>query len=140
MTTSNIYCCLTCRVLYAVPSDDPDLRLLEKPALCPNYPCRGELSPLAETNADIRAVKVTALELFQAHQLGLVSERRCGPEDLQKNLVGWKIISIDMAQASDPNKSILRSITLENGKTVHLGPSTFGAVALKVTENNDGGR
>lgn len=138
MTTSSIYCCLTCRVLYAVPSDDPDLRLLERPVPCPNYPCRGELSPFAETNADIRAVKVTALELFQAHQLGLASERRCGPEDLQKLLIGATIVGIDVAQATDPNKSIFRSITLQNGKVVHFGPSTFGAVALKVTENNDG--
>lgn len=138
MTSStNIFRCSACKVTYSVSSKDPDIHLLQKDVRCPNHPCNGIVVEIAKTNARVKAVKVKAVELYQAHQMGFSSERKCGPAELTKMLTGTKVISVDVDKTSDPDKSILRSITLEGGRTLHLAPSTIGVVVLKVTENRN---
>lgn len=132
-----IFQCSKCKVTYSVSSKDSDLHLLRGEVCCPNHPCKGKIVEIAKTNAKVRAVKVRAVELYQAHQMGFASERKCGPKELAKILTGAKVLSVDIDKSQDPNKSIIRSLTLEGGKTIHLAPSTLGVVVLKVTERRD---
>lgn len=131
----HLFRCGSCKVTYSVLSKDPHRHLLKNGVPCPNYPCEGTVKALAKTNARMKAVSVRALELYQAHILGLQHERFCSPERLIKFMTGAKIEKVDVEVHPDRNKAILHSITLEGGKTVHLGPSTHGALALKLTEN-----
>lgn len=136
--TNYIFSCSKCRTFYSVSATDPDLRLLEREVSCPNFPCKGKIVPFVQTNAKMKAVKVKAVELFQSHQMGLGEERKCGPKTLRKLLTGATIKDLDIDKGTGPDRSIIRSITLVGGKTIHLGPSTHGVVVLKVTENRDG--
>lgn len=135
--TRHIYRCPVCSVAYSMSSKDPDLRLLAKGIKCPSHPCTGKLSPFAKTNAKIKAVKVTAAELYQAQHVGFKSERY-NKADLLKLLKGAVIEGVDITD-SGSGRPLINYITLENGKTVHLGPSILGVVATRVTEKNDVG-
>jgi hypothetical protein len=135
--TAKIFHCPVCKVTYSVSEKDPDLRLLKTAVPCPNNHCKGRIKEFASTNANIKAVKVKAIELYQANQMGFKKERKCGPKDLSKVLAGATIKSIEVDSSNTPDRALLRSITLENGKTLHLGPSTLGVVVTKITENRD---
>lgn len=152
-TETVIYSCNKCQVSFAVSATDPDIRLLPKPWTkadgkkrtslnCPNTPCPGKVRSYAKTNARmlVMATRVGALELYQACLgLGLEDERQCSPHTIKKLLTGSRIYSVALETMTDPNKALIRSITLEGGKTIHIGPSTHGAVVFKVTETPDGG-
>jgi hypothetical protein len=139
-STNHIFRCDTCKVAYAVSARDKVLPLLVAQAegvKCPNYPCRGKVTRFAKTNARIKAVKVTAAELYQAHHLGFKSERRTA-KDLSELLQGAVIVGVDLATTQD--KTVIYTLALKNGKVVHFGPSTQGAIITRVTEKNHGGR
>ena len=130
--------CSVCSVTYSVSVRDPDILLvMGKVTPCPNHPCTGKVTHLASGNTKMQAVKVKAIELYQAHQMGFKAERKCGPADLAKLLTGATVLRADIDKSADPNKSIIRSITLKGGKTIHLAPSTYGVVVIKVTEGRD---
>jgi DNA-directed RNA polymerase subunit RPC12/RpoP len=134
------YRCAKCEKSYFVKSADADKHLLKRSMRCPNYVrCKGKIVQRSWKNAgEVRNYYwVTALELYQAAAgLGLLSERNCSPLALKKILVGHKALAIEVSEAGDPNKSILTSITLDNGKVIHLAASTKGAIVYKVTEAN----
>lgn len=132
------YRCSKCEKSYFVKSSDPEKHLLKKSMRCPNYVrCKGKITTRSWKNAgEIRNYYwVTALELYQATAgLGLLSERKCSPLALKKILLGRKIVGLDITEAGDPDKSILTSITIDNGKVIHVASSTKGAIVYKVTE------
>jgi len=133
--------CQKCQTAWAVSDKDPELPLLVIAARglmnCPKSNCDGQL---IEAKKRARARKISATELYQAScGMGFAFERQCGSREITKLLSGATIKSISVGPSIDPHKTVLKSLTLENGKVVHIGPSTQGAVVFKITENTDGG-
>lgn len=132
------YRCAKCEKSYFVKADDQNKHLLKRSMRCPNYiRCKGKIVQKSWKNAgEVRNYHwVTAIELYQAAAgLGLMSERDCSPATLKKTLVGRRALTVDIQKTGDPNKSILTSITLDNGKVIHLASSTNGAIVYKITE------
>lgn len=133
MSSLRIYQCSECKISYSVSSKDIDIHLLSKDVACPLHPCEGKIRFLAKTNARIKTVRIKAIELYQAPRMGFLHERKCGPSEVNKLLKNAVITNVDIDKTKDPTKSILRSITLKGGKTIHLAPSTQGVVVLKIT-------
>jgi DNA-directed RNA polymerase subunit RPC12/RpoP len=137
------YRCAKCDRSYFVKLGDPDKNLLGKSMRCPNYVrCGGKIVHRKWTDkiGEIRNYRWTAAkELYQASSgLGFSNERNCSQESLRKLLHGTRIINTEMQDTGDPKKSILMSLTLENGKIVHLSSSVKGAIIYKVTEISNG--
>lgn len=133
--------CPKCENSFMVRSDDPDRHLLKASGSmrCPNFKeCGGRLvhrsfkkGPTLIKNAR----NVTALELYQAAAgVGLPEERKCSPKDLKKLMLGSRITAVHLEDHPDPKKSIVMSLTLDNGKTVYLTTSVKGATIYKVTD------
>lgn len=135
--STNWYKCSKCKSSFLVSTDDKSVRILGKVMQCPNRSkCGGKITLRAfkptTTHID-DAVWMTAIGLFQATRgLGHGDERKCSPEEITKALVGNQIMSVHLEKAPDPNKSILVSMTLANGKTFFLASSTAGAIVYKV--------
>lgn len=132
------YRCAKCERSYFVPSGDPNLHLLKKTMRCPNHiRCGGRIArrSWSSCNGEVRNYRwTTGIELFQAAAgIGFASERDCSPETLTKLLYGARILATEVKQMSDPNKSLLLSLTLDNGRVVHLASSVHGPVVYKVT-------
>lgn len=136
------YFCTKCQSSFLVDMDDSARHLLKKSMRCPNFiTCKGRVNERGFTTKNMptgeikNARKVSATELYQATMgIGLANERKCSPRDIRQLLTGARISQVQVEKASDPQKSILLSITLDNGKAVHLSSSTHGAIVYKVTE------
>ncbi len=136
------YRCQKCQKSFFFKTDDPDRHLIKKSMRCPNYiRCNGRIFRKSWNNvSEIRNFRwVTAKELYQASAgIGFESERDCSPDSLKRLLHGIRIVGSDLQVTGDPKKSILMSLTLETGKTIHLSSSVKGAIIYKVTEVGDG--
>ncbi len=139
---NQLFTCRKCSRAYAVPALDANLRLLKSRMRCPNWmTCKGSIYRGAETNVkpSFHVVMLSAIELYQASMgTGLPEERKCGPKDLKKIMVGSKITEVQLGDAPAANRSLIHSITLDNGKVLHLAPSTKGASVFKITEVRHG--
>ena len=65
--------------------------------------------------------------------LGTQTESQCGTAALRKLLYGQKIVEVAMESVSK-TRSLVTSMRLENGKTIHFAPSTKGVTIYKVTD------
>lgn len=136
----DLWYCTKCKKSFTVPHDDKNKHLLKKGMRCPNFiECKGKISPKAwdtlKTDRLENYRQVTAIELFQASAgVGLPSERKCSPDDIRKLILGARIVDAQLSKATDPSKSLLLSLTVEGGKTIHLATSTSGPIVYKVTE------
>lgn len=133
------YRCPKCKTSFLVRMDDPDKHLLKKSMRCPNFvTCEGRINHrIFTTSTSIiqNARWVTAIELFQAAAgIGLPEERQCSVTDVRKTMLGARISAVHLEKAPDPKKSLLLSLTLDNGKVIHVSSSTKGAIVYKVTE------
>lgn len=130
------YTCASCRKSWlAVGSKDEQalLEALATPA-CPKFGCEGQLRREKKNDADAEYVRAGAF--YEAlNSLGLPEERLCGPEDLGSLLVGKRIESIHLEPSPSPHRSIVHSITLEGGLTLHLSTSGHGATAYRMTRS-----
>lgn len=137
------YRCAKCDRSYFIKSRDSDVGLLKKSMRCPNFVrCGGRIVHRTWNDkvGEIRNYRwTTAKELYQASAgLGFSSERDCASSTLRKLLHGNRIIGTEMQDTGDPKKSILMSLTLESGKTIHLSSSVKGAIIYKITEVSNG--
>lgn len=135
------YKCPKCKRSFFVKEQDPQLHLLKKSMRCPNYiRCKGHIANKSWTKAgEIRNWKwASAIELYQASAgLGFESERDCSPDTIKEFITGARIVASEVIETGDPKKSVLLSLTLDNGKTIHLASSTTGAVIYKITMSNN---
>jgi hypothetical protein len=117
---------------------DPDRHLLKKIMRCPSAPtCDGKQHMFSETNipTEFHVEQISALQFYQAVMgIGLPKERKCGPSEVRKILVGSRVLDVHLDVAPDDKRSIIYSITLENGNVLHLAASTRGATVFRVTE------
>ncbi len=137
------YRCTRCKASFLVQDSDSDKHLLKKVMRCPNYStCKWQIRQKHFTTNDStihNARWISAVELFQASAgVGLPEERKCSVADVKKLLVGSRVVSVNLSEAPDPKKSVLYSMTLDNGKTVHLTTSVRGPMVFKVTEASNG--
>lgn len=136
------YKCLKCQCSFFVKTEDPDKRLLKRFMRCPNYiQCQGRINRKTwKPDVEIRNFRwTTALELYQAScGLGFSSERDCSPDTIRKLMYSSRVVATEVQEHDDPKKAILVSLTLDNGKVLHLSSSTKGALIYKVTETANG--
>ena len=132
-----IYTCKKCRSVYVVSEKDQHIELLKKIMRCPNAQrCAGKIRVYANSNIPVSgSLKVTAVHLYQASMgAGLPDERRCSPKEVRQMLLGATVTGAELEAAPDPHRSLLLSMTLSTGKTLHIASSTKGATIYKVTE------
>jgi hypothetical protein len=134
---SRIYSCKKCRCAFVVSGSDENLKLLQPSMRCPNaMSCEGKIRVYATTNMDFKeAIRISALHLYQASMgAGLPKEKKCSPQEVKKLLVGSTIAEVELQNCPDPKRSIILSLTLNNGKVLHFASSTKGATIFKITE------
>ncbi len=131
--------CTACNIVYSVPSNDPDINLLDKNIRCPLYPCTGAITKLAETTIPVKAIPVKAVELYQAYVLGFPDQHTYSLTDILNFINGKRISRVELDQGLIETRPIIRSITIEiddnRTKTIHLASSTAGVIILKITED-----
>jgi hypothetical protein len=139
------YFCSKCKNSFLVKGDDAEVHLLNKQMRCPNFhTCDGKIRQRVihknlPSGVVDKARWIKALHLYQASLgIGFPEERKCSPKHLTQLLVGSRIKTVNLDNAPDPKKSIILSISLDNGKVVHIGTSTKGAIIYKVTEESYG--
>lgn len=132
--------CSKCKHSYFVHMDDPNRHLIKKTMRCPNYrTCAGTIRHKTKwPESGVikgRTRHISAIELYQASAgIGLPEERKCSPKAMKKMLTGARIMNVMLETAPDPNKSVLVSLALDNGKVIFVTTSTKGALIYKVTE------
>lgn len=135
---SLLYRCKKCRAAFSIPATDPDVHLLKKHMRCPNsQDCEGKQYLLSETNlpAEFSVTQISAVQFYQATMgVGLPKERKCGPAAMRKILLGARITDLHIDEAPSKDRSILYSLALDNGNTIHIASSTKGATIYRVTE------
>lgn len=78
---------------------------------------------------------LTPHEAYSAlHGLGLPAERDCGPTAVKELLLNNKVEKVDVRLIKGSNRSVVYSITMENGVTLFLGSSPFGATAYRIAK------
>lgn len=138
--------CSSCSVGLRVSGDpvEMDSLLGQKSDWYPDkYPCYSCRRPVAELldAADPVALKVveitdlTASEAFSAlHGLGLPSEQDCGPTAVKSLLETSKVVKADCQLIKGTNRSVIYSLTFDNGSTLYLGSSPYGATAYRISD------
>lgn len=132
-----VYTCKKCKSAYLVSGLDADVHLLQKQMRCPNSEvCGGKIRIYASSKIRVTSTqRVSAVHLYQACMgAGLPHEKRCSPDDLKKLLLGSIVVSAQLESCPDPKRSLIMSLTLNNGKILHFASSTKGATIFKVTE------
>jgi hypothetical protein len=138
------YRCSKCEHSFLLSTEDPYIHLLKSKNMnCPDWQtCKGKLKERSLDSKNLpsgyipRARRISGLDLYQASLgIGLPGERKCSPSALKKLLLGAVIKDIHLEKAGDPNKALLVSISLDNGKTIHVGVSTKGPIVYKMTES-----
>lgn len=128
--------CSTCAFGCDLLPDDPRLDLLGLAMSCPSEGCAGRLglSPTPTGNL------MSAASLFGAVRgFGTPEEQECSAKKLVGVLRGARIADVVLEQSgTDQNRSWIRTIVLDNGRTLHLGASRQGALIYKVTGGPDG--
>lgn len=120
-----------CGNTFSVLEVDPNKHLLEDRIKCPTIRCRFYLT---RNDGLSPGTVVQALVLYQSFcGLGDEDQRHCSPADVRKMVLGKKVVAVSIEPASDKRRSLISSLTLEDGKTLHLAPSTKGVTIYKVT-------
>lgn len=101
---------------------------------CPRL-CGGSIS--VKESIDISSLKdpmtLSLLELYRAvNGYGLPDEIQTDPTVVEALLKSSPVSSVSTEMSG--KRVILNSITLENGSTIHLAPSSRGACVLKITK------
>lgn len=104
---------------------------------CPTSGC-GSTMTLTDTisSLDLELLNIHDLspqETFQAlHGMGLPKERQCNAELVLQSLIGRTVQSVDIQDLRGANRSVVHSLTLDDGTRVYLGASPHGAVVYRV--------
>lgn len=129
---ARFWSCKKCSGAWAVLKHDPDVGLLKSRMRCPNYDrCKGHLREVSKAE---NAARMPALSLWQSIMgMGTPEQRKCSPKELEKVLSGAKVKAVVLECHANPGRSIIHTLSLDNGKTIHFAGSPSGAVVYKVT-------
>lgn len=106
---------------------------------CPRAGCtsKAELMESVEPSAlqTLSLHDLSPQEAYAAfHGLGLPEERDCGPTAVKTALLGSRIKNVDVRLIKGSNRSVLYKIELEDGTSLYLGSSSFGATVYRVAK------
>ena len=134
----NLYTCDVCLAKYLVDGELP--RPVKKKTRCPTISCEGMVKISASTNMKVKGATVLTAKQFYLAILGrgLPEETKCGPKIVKKSLLGSKIVDVHLETCADKNRSLLLSLTTEEGSVIHVGSSANGAVVYRITRGTHG--
>jgi hypothetical protein len=129
--------CPDCKLHIVVNPMDKEVHLLKRYMRCPNADtCKGKLRKMLKQSPPEAARKLTALELFQATEgFGFPGEKNCTPQDLRKVMVRATVVAVELEQVGGHNRSIITSLKLSTGHTLHFAGSALGSTIYKVTKD-----
>lgn len=120
-----------CGVKYSVSELDPNKHLIPERFKCWAPKCRFYIK---RDDSLLPSGITQALALYQAISgLGTGSEKKCGPDDVRKMVLGKKVVAVVVEQAASRDRSLITSLTFEDGKKLHFAASTRGATIYRVT-------
>lgn len=139
--------CKSCGLAVRVSGEEEEVTHLlgEKSDWYPSgYPCPAQgCSSKAEMVESIESVAaaaldirdLTAIEAFHAYSgLGLPEERDCGPTAVSQALLNGKVTAVDVKLLRGSNRSVLYSLTMEDGIKLYLGSSAWGATVYRLAK------
>ncbi len=87
------------------------------------------------TAAALAIRDLTPLEAFHAFSgLGFPEERDCGPTAVTQALLNGKVASLDTKLVRGSNRSVIYSLTMEDGTKLFLGSSPYGAMVYRLSK------
>jgi hypothetical protein len=107
------------------------------------YPCPGCGKSEAEMVDAIEPSAFNALDLYDLslqetfaalNGLGLPHEQDCGPTAVQNLLVRQQIAKVDCHLIKGTNRTVVYSLTFEDGTTLYLGSSPYGATVYRIAK------
>lgn len=127
--------------VHVITDDASEARALLMPeGRAPRCPqCRRDLSLapfldnelLARTQFVMR--ELTPLETFHAiEELGFPEERDCGEEVVRSVMQQQKVKSVQVKSVRGTGRSVIDSITMEDGTTLFLNGSGWGALVYRI--------
>jgi hypothetical protein len=106
---------------------------------CPTAQCAGKaefmegIEPSAMRMLTIH--DLTPHEAFAAFNgLGLPGEQDCGPTAVREVLLTNKVKAVDTRLIRGSHRSVIYSLTLEDGTILYLGSSSFGATVYRISK------
>lgn len=132
--------CNTCGLAIQVNGSDQRIKdLLSREIWGSMFPCPrcgvGQAIRDTELPLELEAawVELTPDEYFRAlHGFGLPDEINCPPEVIQSLLLGNSVVGVGV-ELAPKQRTVLNTLELSNGLTLHLGVSTNGPVVFKIT-------
>jgi hypothetical protein len=105
---------------------------------CPTALCAGKAEFMEGIEpAALRMLQVHDLSVHEAyaafHGLGLPNERDCGPTAVLDALLKHRVTSADVKLIRGSNRSVIYSLTLDDGTIIYLGSSPYGATAYRMS-------
>jgi len=106
---------------------------------CPTAVCTGKAEFMEGIEpAALRMLNVHDLTPHEAyaafHGLGLPTERDCGPTAVEKALLEHRVTAVDLQLVRGSNRSVVYSLTLDDGSRLYLGSSPFGAIVYRLSK------
>lgn len=131
--------CAECGTVITVPYPKSNslLNSMPEPYSCINPDCGGEAVKV-DNNALIEADrhKITVLSDEDYVRLLTQPKYNANPQKVGRLLLGKKMVSVDLSAAGEGNRTIVKSLTLEGGVTLHFGISSQGACVFQIEEPN----
>jgi hypothetical protein len=137
--------CLTCRLALRLSGDDREMDYLvgirsdwyPDRYPCPRSACEGKMvltDTIASTDLEnLEFHSLNAVEAFQAlNGMGLPPERACNAEKVGEAMRGGTIVAMELQDLSGFNRTVLYSLTLDNGIRIYFGSSPEGAVVYRI--------
>lgn len=104
---------------------------------CPRSGCNSQMIFSEALDSKILAAleihDLSPQEVFQAlNGMGLPNEKKCDLATVLEALNGQKIVGIDASEIRNAGRTVVRSITLEDGKRIYFGSAPQGAIIYRV--------
>jgi hypothetical protein len=131
--TTPVYYCTKCKGAWQISGLREYGHLLKPAMTCPHQPrCGGKAKRVTRLIPKPR--KVSAKVFYQATEgFGFPEERKCGPADVTKVLLGARIVGLGGEPIGD--RTVINSLELDSGETVYLGTSPGGPIVYRMVKH-----
>lgn len=129
--------CNNCKTGLRVSGDANELQALAERESheCPNCRCACTVAPFVD-NAVLQeknVIPLTAQEAFLSLEgMGIPEERECAAEIVMSLLLKQSIKEVEAHTVPNTGRSVIESLTLDDGTTIYLGSSTHGALVYRI--------
>jgi hypothetical protein len=146
--------CPTCKVLVRISGEIHDIRRVTDLATtgyhkCVTTGCGGSMNRISYKEAaayyanetkhsHVELLELSAQEFLKAVVgFGLPNEINADPEIVESLLKSNQIVSVEITKSKTPGRSVLNSLSLNNGLTIHVASGAEGPTVYKITRKND---